>query len=310
MSWLQLGAAGLAGIFSTFTGRHENRETRLANQHAQEEAQRMRNQDIAYQKEFAQHGIRWRVEDAKAAGLHPLSALGAAGASYTPGAIPVMQPSPDNSMTEGLGRAGIDIGRAYLASQTSTERSAADLQLKLLSAQVQRTEVETAAIASAEQRAWQQQWQSKPINFDGTGLKSDPFWGLSDDVGRGGRQADINAVVSSLSRVKKPDEVVASRPEDRSLTAGEHTAMQEYWISPSLKMRLPRGDSGAGPSEAMENVPTWAWPAIIQQNMSYYGPDWGRRFLREFMFGNEPRFRQEPDRPRSKAFGETFHGAP
>lgn len=36
------------------------------------------------QREFAQHGIRWRVEDAKAAGLHPLAAIGAAGASYSP----------------------------------------------------------------------------------------------------------------------------------------------------------------------------------------------------------------------------------
>lgn len=29
------------------------------------------------QREFAQHGIRWKVADAKAAGIHPLAALGA-----------------------------------------------------------------------------------------------------------------------------------------------------------------------------------------------------------------------------------------
>lgn len=36
------------------------------------------------QKEFAQNSVQWRVEDAKAAGIHPLAALGATGASYTP----------------------------------------------------------------------------------------------------------------------------------------------------------------------------------------------------------------------------------
>lgn len=36
------------------------------------------------QREFAQHGIRWRVADARAAGLHPLAALGATGASASP----------------------------------------------------------------------------------------------------------------------------------------------------------------------------------------------------------------------------------
>lgn len=41
-------------------------------------------QEYENQKEFAQNSIRWRVADAKAAGLHPLYALGAQGASYSP----------------------------------------------------------------------------------------------------------------------------------------------------------------------------------------------------------------------------------
>lgn len=38
----------------------------------------------ALQKEFAQSGVQWRVEDAKKAGIHPLAALGFQGTSYTP----------------------------------------------------------------------------------------------------------------------------------------------------------------------------------------------------------------------------------
>lgn len=39
---------------------------------------------VRLQREFAQNGIQWRVEDAKKAGIHPLYALGANTASYTP----------------------------------------------------------------------------------------------------------------------------------------------------------------------------------------------------------------------------------
>lgn len=40
--------------------------------------------NIKYQKQFAQRGIRWRVADAKAAGLHPLAAIGAQASSFSP----------------------------------------------------------------------------------------------------------------------------------------------------------------------------------------------------------------------------------
>lgn len=36
------------------------------------------------QKQYAQNGIQWRVEDAKKAGIHPLAALGAHTTSFTP----------------------------------------------------------------------------------------------------------------------------------------------------------------------------------------------------------------------------------
>lgn len=39
------------------------------------------------QKEFAQSGVQWRVEDAKKAGIHPLAALGFQGTSYTPQSV-------------------------------------------------------------------------------------------------------------------------------------------------------------------------------------------------------------------------------
>ncbi|MEM2002493.1 MAG: hypothetical protein QXT77_07620 [Candidatus Methanomethylicaceae archaeon] len=61
--------------------------------------------NILAQREFAQKGIRWRVADAKAAGVHPLFALGAQTSSFTPS----IQPTTDGS---GVANASAHIGDA------------------------------------------------------------------------------------------------------------------------------------------------------------------------------------------------------
>lgn len=76
-------------------------------------------QNYQAQKEFAQNGIRWRVADAKAAGLHPLAALGASTPSYTPSAF-----VGDTSwMGDAASRLGQGIGRAAEAKMTARERA-------------------------------------------------------------------------------------------------------------------------------------------------------------------------------------------
>lgn len=72
-----------------------------------------------HQKEFAQNGIRWKVADAKAAGLHPLAALGAQTSSYTPSAV--VGDAPDFSFLRDIGQ---DVGRAIDAKSTAAERAA------------------------------------------------------------------------------------------------------------------------------------------------------------------------------------------
>lgn len=83
----------------------------------QNEANAKRN--IALQKDFATHGIRWKVEDAKAAGIHPLAALGAQTMSFSPVSV------GDQGIGSGLAAAGQDIGRAVAAGSTQTERVSA-----------------------------------------------------------------------------------------------------------------------------------------------------------------------------------------
>lgn len=78
----------------------------------------LQEQNIAHQKEFAQSGIRWKVDDAKMAGLHPLAALGAQTNSFSnivAGDIPISKSS--------FGDMGQDLGRAIDAGSTQGERS-------------------------------------------------------------------------------------------------------------------------------------------------------------------------------------------
>ena len=46
--------------------------------------QKTAKKNIKYQREFAQKGIGWRVQDAKESGIHPLYAIGANTASFQP----------------------------------------------------------------------------------------------------------------------------------------------------------------------------------------------------------------------------------
>lgn len=52
------------------------------------------------QREFAQHGVQWRADDARAAGIHPLAAIGGAGASYSPQSVNFSSPIVDADYTK------------------------------------------------------------------------------------------------------------------------------------------------------------------------------------------------------------------
>lgn len=88
-----------------------------------------RQEDL--QREFAQHGIRWRVEDAVRAGLNPEAALGTSGASYTPTAT--MTSSSGGSGSDfgyELARMGQNLVRSMGVTMTMEERIAARLKLE------------------------------------------------------------------------------------------------------------------------------------------------------------------------------------
>lgn len=97
---------------------------------SQEESSKQASQrEYERQKEFAQNGLRWKVADAKAAGIHPIFAVGANTPTYSP------QAAIGNDY--GLSQVGQNIGRAIEAGQTRAERAQAfDLQARMGDAQI------------------------------------------------------------------------------------------------------------------------------------------------------------------------------
>lgn len=126
-SIISAGASLLGGLF----GSKENDKAREAQM-------AMNERNIELQREFAKNGIQWKAADAKAAGIHPIYALGGSTSSFTPVSANF---SADTAMPNAIAAAGQDIGRAVNATRTASGRvdafskTAQALQLENMSLQ-------------------------------------------------------------------------------------------------------------------------------------------------------------------------------
>lgn len=114
------GASLAGGALSFFGGQNQNNQIAQNNQ-AQLDFAR---QNLAFQDAAAKNGIRWRVDDARAAGISPLIALGAP--TFNPSPVAVGFDSPSNSMAgagASLGKAGQDISSAIGRTMSEYEKA-------------------------------------------------------------------------------------------------------------------------------------------------------------------------------------------
>lgn len=109
---------------------------------SQDQNRKLVHEQMDAQREFAQHGIRWKVEDAKAAGIHPLYALGASTTSFAPMSV-------QDSLGPAISSAGQDISRAMRASATDEERQAGEASQFMLEAERRSDARQLAANADA-----------------------------------------------------------------------------------------------------------------------------------------------------------------
>lgn len=120
--------------------------------------------NIALQKEFAQTGIQWKVADAKAAGIHPIFAMGGNTASYSPTSSNF---TADTSMSNAMSRAGQDIGRAVSSTQNQATRLDAAAQAQqaiMLEGGKLDNDIKRVELASRVARLNQQSNPPMPVN--------------------------------------------------------------------------------------------------------------------------------------------------
>lgn len=127
---ISAGAGLLGGMMNNSSQQSVNAQNTAAQERINAEniaaTERANAANLAAQKEFAQHGLRWKTEDASRAGVHPLFALGAPSVSFSPsfvGSNSVASVSQhDPSMGNAIAQGGADIGRAIMATSTDDEK--------------------------------------------------------------------------------------------------------------------------------------------------------------------------------------------
>lgn len=150
--WEALGSIGgtlLGGIFGNKSKDKANKQQlELAREQMDREDQNIAR-NINLQREFAQHGVSWRVADAKAAGLSPLAALGATTMSFSPQSVGDTRPALDSTdyLAQGMAGLGQDLGRA-IDSTRSTDAKASAYQKTVMDLSLQRMGLENELIAS------------------------------------------------------------------------------------------------------------------------------------------------------------------
>lgn len=121
-------------------------------------AGRIASDNVNLQREFAQQGIRWRVEDAKAAGIHPLAALGANTLSFSPINVGKQEPN--------WAAHGQNIGRAINAVTSKEERVLFAQGLEKNNLELQKAGLENAILTEELRRLK----DSKPVTANEYGI--------------------------------------------------------------------------------------------------------------------------------------------
>lgn len=222
-------------------------------------AEKATRAQLAAQKEFAQHGVRWRVEDAKAAGLHPLYALGANVPSYSP--VSVQDP-----MGEAISQAGQNIGRAVSSSMTSHERMMADLAVQQAKANLRETDARIGVLQSEDFR--------NRVEAFGT-----PSFPLVGGVGQSHLDRMLEGQdVGGAALRKMPGAYLTT--DNPGVGKGSTPMSRTFDTASGVPLLLPGGMQGDA-SEALESLSESA----LLQYMAYkdsaavFGPQWEDRFF-------------------------------
>lgn len=114
------GASLIGGMLGRSSSEKAAREANAAQIAQQNE---MFEKQAALQREFAQQGIQWKVDDARRSGIHPLYALGAQTATPSVSVGGFSPAIPNDPLPAALASAGQDVSRAIDATRTGSQRA-------------------------------------------------------------------------------------------------------------------------------------------------------------------------------------------
>lgn len=203
------------------------------------------------QKDFAQQGIRWKVEDAKAAGIHPLFALGASTSSYSPVSF---GSTADTSMPNALASMGQDVGRAITATRGFDERQKAFTEA-MQALQLQRGGLENDLLRSQISRLNQQSNPATPS------LDASVRYGLASSG-----QGDARGLMT-----EKPMERVRSEPGAPWQEPGAITDVG-YARTPTGLAPVPSSDVKQRIEDQFVQEMTWAFRNNMLPSLGFGTP--------------------------------------
>lgn len=221
----------------------------------QDAQRRATNRSIDLQKEFAQQGIQWKVADAKAAGVHPLYALGAQTHSFSPIQV-------GNPLGQAIGDMGQELGRAFNAQATNEQRQAQAIDLARHAEERLRMDRERHASQMANDEVQRQYWASRITTANQAGNPPAQAFGVSSSA------APITTVEL------QPDKQTYAKPGGYE-TAGTHPAFKEYRYGSQGRetMRLPSNEMG----EALENMGLAKYPPLFEMYRGLWADELRKR---------------------------------
>lgn len=211
--------------------------------------------NAALQREFAQMGIQWKVEDAKKAGIHPLAALGAT----TQGASPSFQ------MSGAMPHPGQNISRAIRSTQNAQERLEGELRLENM--RLQNTLL-TKQILEASSRPGNPPMPTAGTdNFiDGQGDSGTMLVVPSKRVAHApGRPAQEAGARPDVSFSRSDTGLVPVIPEGLSESMEDDMVGKILWRIRNQVMPNFTGEGAPPTSQLPQGADRWRWDHVRQQ---------------------------------------------
>lgn len=234
----------------------------------------------ASQREALQNSIRWRVADAKAAGIHPLYALGA----------PSMNISPityEDKIGPAVSEMGQSVPNLMRGSATALDKAMEFQNWRLALAQGDKTEAEADYYKALAHKAWQ---EGKSVASVPNGL------GIMSEDGQ-----NPEAAGQGMVELKAAENISHKKGMAYS-AAGVNPNYEVRMLDNGLPMILPlaQGDSM---EETIGEMSFPAWAGLLMRNARHFGPGWLKDMVNSRYLGMEPTNKypiQSPRNPKHK----------